>query len=130
MDNCYDLLKERFSNVNIRYHNSFGILIVKCTDLSQQFLDIKKIIKILIFEIQSKHIKKDTIVLEFLDKDVLTDNFINLLTVMKFTKTSHYFNIIIKKKDVNEFELKQRIEYIMSNFIGLNINKGITHERI
>lgn len=114
---------KNFPNINIKYHRDINILIIKCVNILDQLEDLKKILKILIFKIQSKEIKNDSIVIEFIDKDFMNNNIIKLLNVMKFTKTSHYFNIIIRKKFLTRNALDDRINFILNKYSGLNINK-------
>lgn len=127
---------KNFPNINIKYHRDINILIIKCVNILDQLEDLKKILKILIFKIQSKEIKNDSIVIEFIDKDFMNNNIIKLLNVMKFTKTSHYFNIIIRKKFLTRNALDDRINFILNKYSGLNINKkisflgGTSYERI
>lgn len=125
MEDCFKMLKEKFPNVSIKYYISFGVSIIKCKSIENQLEDLKKILKTLIFEIQSKNIQKDVINIEFNDIDILSDNIEKLLNIMKFTKTSHYFNIMIKKSIVSEDEIANRISFIAEKYIGLNINKEI-----
>lgn len=125
MSECFNMLKNNFPNINIKYYASFGILIIKCNDIEHQLESLKKILKILIFEIQSKHIQKNTINIEIIDKDFLDNNVEKLLNIMKFTKTSHYFNIIIKPTGVLENEMNNRISFMANKFVGLNINKEL-----
>ena len=110
-----------FSNINIKYYANFDKLVIKCADITTQLEDLKKIIKILIYKIQSKEIKKDTIIIEFTDTDFLSDDIIKLLNIMKFTKTSHYFNLVVKSTD----KLSNRIEEIKNKYAGVKINEGI-----
>ena len=110
---------KRFSNINIKYHASFDKLIIKCGSLAEQLEDLKKVIKILIYKIQSKEIKKGTVIIEVSGKDFLSDEIMVLLNIMKFTKTSHYFNIVVKNGSDN------RIEFIKDKYKGVNINEGI-----
>ncbi len=119
MNDCCSILNKSFPHINIKYYADLGVLRVKCADIIGQFEDMKKILKVLIFEIQSKIIKKDAIIIEFNNKDFLSDNIEKLLNILKFTKTSHYFNIIIKNSD----EIKDRIDFIANKYVGLNINK-------
>lgn len=125
MCECFEMLKNNFSDIGIKYYTSLGILVIKCKNVACQLESMKKILKTLIFEIQSKHIQKDVINIEITDKDFLDNNVEKLLNIMKFTKTSHYFNIIIKATDVLENEINSRINYITNKFVGLNINKEI-----
>lgn len=129
MNDCFSLLKENFQDINIKYYADFDILMVRCTDIINQLSDIKKVLKILIYEIQSKTIKKDTITIEFFDKDFLNDEAIKLFNIMKLTKTSHYFNISIRKKYNSEEDVNTRIKFIKDNYAGLNINKNIAKNK-
>ena len=110
---------KRFSNINIKYYTAFDKLIVKCSNLLEQLEDLKKVIKILIYNIKSKEIKKGTIIIEVSNEDFSDDNIMILLNIMKFTKTSHYFNIVVKNGS------DSRIEFIKDKYKGININEGI-----
>lgn len=110
---------KRFSNINIKYYKNFDKLIIKCGNLCEQLEDLKKVIKILIYKIQSKEIKKNTIIIEINDEDFIKYDIIVLLNIMKFTKTTHYFNIVVKNGP------KDRIEFIKERYKGININEGI-----
>ena len=119
------MLKDKFPSVSIKHYTSFGVLIIKCKDITSQLEDLKKILKTLIYEIQSKNIQKNVINIEFNDIDLLSDNIETLLNIMKFTKTSHYFNIMIERRSVSEDEITNRISFIAEKYAGLNIDKEI-----
>ena len=119
------MLKDKFPSVSIKHYASFGVLIIKCKDITSQLEDLKKILKTLIYEIQSKNIQKNVINIEFNDIDLLSDNIETLLNIMKFTKTSHYFNIMIERRSVSEDEIANRISFIAEKYAGLNIDKEI-----
>lgn len=125
MDKVYSIIKDNYENIKIKYYSNYNILIIKCSKLKQQIIDLKKILKILIFEIQSKHIKKDSIILEFEDKDFLDVKMEELLNIMKLTKTSHYFNLVTKKKTLDNTIIDQ-LNSIKAKYVGLNINKQIS----
>ena len=110
---------KRFSNVKTKYYPSFDRLVIKCEDIVNQLEDLKKVIKILIYKIQSKEIKKNTIIIEINDEDFIKDDIITLLNIMKFTKTAHYFNIVVKNG------LDSRIKFIKDKYKGIKINEGI-----
>ena len=84
---------------------------------------LKYIYYVLAFEAQYKYIEKNTIVLEILEKDIILNEFLILLNIMKLTKTLHYFKIKIKKNNNISLD-KQTIDilnYIKSKYIGLSI---------
>ena len=99
---------------NCEYVEDFDIIYIK--DLKTNLNIFKKIIKILVFEAQYKRIKRNKIILEVLGKDILSEEILVLLNIMKLTKTLHYFKIKIKGNIVaNELEL------LSKNYSGLNI---------
>lgn len=129
MNDCYLILNKNFPDINIKYHAMFDIITIKYANIMDQVKDLKKVVKTLIFKIQSKEIKKGSIVFEISDKDFLDDNILKLLNIMKFTKTSHYFNFIIKKISISDDEINKRIDFITKNYVGLNINDGMSYNR-
>lgn len=117
MNEYYNILKE--NHKNIKYHPGFDMLVIKCTNIKEQLTDLKKIVKTLIFGIQSKKINKNSIIIEINGEDFIKDDIIILLNIMKLTKTSHYFNIVVKNG------LDSRIEFIKCKYRGVKINEGI-----
>lgn len=98
------------------YVEDFDIIKIYIKDLKTNLNIFKKIIKILVFEAQYKRIKRNKIILEVLGKDILSEEILVLLNIMKLTKTLHYFKIKIKGNIVaNELEL------LSKNYSGLNI---------
>lgn len=105
------------------YYDDFNLIKIDISNLDIRFDLIKRFLKILAFEAQYKYIEKNTIVLEILEKDIILNEFLILLNIMKLTKTLHYFKIKIKK-DSNISLDKQTIDilnYIKSKYIGLSI---------
>ena len=108
-----------FSDINIKYYPSFDRLVIKCENITKQLETIKKVLKIIIFKIQSKEIKKNYIIIEINNEDFIKDDIIILLNIMKLTKTTHYFNIVVKNG------LESRISAIKNQYMGIKINEGI-----
>lgn len=101
---------------NCEYVEDFDIIKIYIKDLKTNLNIFKRIIKILVFEAQYKRIKRNKIILEVSDKDILSEEILVLLNIMKLTKTLHYFKIKIKGNVVaNELELLNK------NYFGLNI---------
>lgn len=121
---------ENFNDVGIEYNENCGLLKIQCVNIKLQFEDLKRILKILVFKIQSKKIKKNSIVVEFLDSDILNENFLVLLNILKLTKTLHYFNIIVKKKNLSEIVLAKKLNDISIIYKGLRINEEYDNERL
>lgn len=119
----YSMLREHFPNISINYYSELDILRIKCKELSLQQNELKKVLKILIFGIQSKQVSKNTILLEVTNSDILKEDIKILLNLLKFTKTSHYFNIITRDKITEEVEV--RINSLLKEYVGLKINKEI-----
>lgn len=119
----YSMLREHFPNISINYYSELDILRIKCKELSLQQDELKKVLKILIFGIQSKLVNKNTILLEVTNSDILKEDIKILLNLLKFTKTLHYFNIITRDKVTEEVEAK--ISLLLKEYVGLNINKEI-----
>ena len=75
----------------------------------------KKVLKILIFGIQSKLVNRNTILLEVTNSDILKEDIKILLNLLKFTKTLHYFNIITRDKVTEEVEAAPEEEQVLIN---------------
>lgn len=88
-----DIIK-LFPNLNIIIEDNEGIHIKSSNELKLD--DYKKIIKILLYKIQSKEIKKD-IILEF------NNNLDELLRIIKFTGLLHCFKIIENNNLINKY---------------------------
>lgn len=119
MNKYYNILKEKYGDIDIKYHSSFGVLVIKCKNIEEQLNDMKKIVKTLIFGIQSKEINKNSIIIDINDENFIKDDIITLLDIMKFTKTSHYFNIVVKNAE------NSRVKFIKDKYKGIKINEGI-----
>lgn len=98
------------------YVEDFDIIKIYIKDLKTNLNIFKKIIKILVFEAQYKRIKRNKIILEVSDKDILSEEILVLLNIMKLTKTLHYFKIKIKGNIA-----ANKLELLSKNYSGLNI---------
>lgn len=98
------------------YIEDFDIIKIYIKDLKTNLNIFKKIIKILVFEAQYKRIKRNKIILEVSDKDILSEEILVLLNIMKLTKTLHYFKIKIKGNIA-----ANKLELLSKNYSGLNI---------
>lgn len=123
MNECYAILQESFPDVDIKLQGTPQRFIIDGKNLSYHFASLKKVIKVLIFELQSKVIEKNTIVININDKDFFDDNIIRILNIMKLTKTLHRFEIIITQNYGGPKGLDERIDLIKGKYVGININK-------
>ena len=109
--------------LNYTYYNDFNLIKIDISNLDINFDIIKRFLKILVFEAQYKYIEKNLIVLEISEKDVVLNEFLILLDIMKLTKTLHYFKIKIKKDSSTliDKQITGALNYIKNKYIGLNI---------
>lgn len=105
------------------YYDDFNLIKIDISNLDIHFDIIKRFLKILVFEAQYRYIEKNAIVLEISEKDLILNEFLILLDIMKLTKTLHYFKIKIKKDAdiISDKQILETLNYIKSKYIGLNI---------
>ena len=105
------------------YLEDFDTIKIPIQDLETNFNNIKRLLKILVYEAQYKHIKKNRIVLEISSTDILSDKVLVLFNIMKLTKTLHYFKIKIEKNTDSSLDnqFTNRLNLITKDYSGINI---------